>query len=562
MILAPDLVARPDTIGRSILEAARNWPDRQAFIFGDRHADHAEIARQTVSCARNLMALGVVRGEHVGILMPNCWDYAILVGALELIGACAVVLNSRYRGEELEYVIRHAEITVLFVSDAGPNHPDLRGLLVSRFPELAQWRKNEALRIAGAPRLRQVFRFNAPDERSWPTEADFEAGGPRTSPEALAERVAAIEPDDIALIIFSSGTTAQPKACMISHRSVMQVSHGVAERMELTADDVFWNPLPFYHLSSHLPLGACRQVGAAFVSQGHFAPAAALAELEKTGATVCYPAFPALTAALVDHPDFSKRDLSALRIQVTIGAPGLLRKFADAMPHARQVCCYGLTECGGLATMSSPGDTFEQRIATVGKPLPGFSIRIVDPETLEDVPPGERGEILIKGPIFSGYFRDEEQTAKVLVQGGWLRSGDAGWIDGNGLLAYADRLKDMLKIGGENVAAAEVESFLARHPKIRMVQVIGAPDDRLAEVVAAYVELNSGESMSRNEVIEYCAGGIASYKIPRYVRFVTEWPMSATKIQKFRLARNFAQDEKIDVAAFLNRPGPAGSPGD
>lgn len=551
MPTSADFTAQADTLGHVILEAGRRWPGRAAFIFGDRQASHAEIADQTIACARGLLGLGIRRGENVGILMPNSWDYVILSSALTLIGAGAVVLNARYRGDELEYVVRQAEITVLFTTADGRDRLDLRALLVSRFPELGTWSKDQPLALGNAPSLRKVFIFNSGDEDRWPTAADLAHAGNGIDNAKLGSRIAAVTPDDPALVIFSSGTTAQPKACLVSHRSVVRVSAAIGERLRLSAEDVFWNPLPLYHLSSHLPLNACRQSGAAFVSQSHFEPAAALAELERTGATICYPAFPALTAGLIDHPDFRKRDLSRLRIQLTIGAPGLLRKFSEAMPQATQIACYGLTECGGIATMSSPDDTLEQRIGRVGRPLRGFEVRIADPETLEPQPDGTRGEILIRGPIFSGYFGDPEQTAKVLLPDGWVRSGDAGWIDEDGQLAYSDRIKDMLKIGGENVAAAEIESFLALHPKIKMAQVIAAPDDRLVEVAAAYIELNSGEYMTVDDVLEHCAGNIASYKIPRFVRFVSEWPMSATKVQKFRLSESFVPEDRIDVAAYL-----------
>ncbi|MCP5400384.1 MAG: AMP-binding protein [Sphingobium sp.] len=535
------------TIGYSIVDSARRWPSRTALILGEQQADYDEFARQALEYARNLTGIGIRRGDHVGILMPNCWDYVLLCGALNLIGACAVVLNARYRGEELRYVVDHAEIKVLFTTDVARRHVDLQGILSECFPELATWDRTKPLAAAGAPQLRQVFLFGASRDAAWPNEADFAEGGAAVQDDELSRIVGAVQTDDTAFVIFSSGTTALPKACMITHRSLCQVSAGIAERLQLTADDVFWDSLPLYHLSSHIPINACRQIGATFVCQTHFDAGGALAEMERVKATVCYPAFPALTSALIDHPDFHTRDLSSLRLQLTIGAPDLLRRFANAIPGARQIACYGLTECGGICTMSSPDDTLDQRVERVGRPLPGFVVRIVDPETVEDMPIGTRGEILVRGPIFSGYFKDAEQSAKVLLSDGWLRTGDAGWIDHDGQLAYADRIKDMLKIGGENVAAVEVESFLTRHPKIKMAQVVAAPDDRLVEVVAAYIELCFGETMSADEVIEHCLGKIASYKIPRYVRFVQEWPMSATKIQKFRLPRDFKLEEKIEI---------------
>ena len=553
MSFALDLPARPNTIGCSILKAAKSWPDQTAFIIGERQANYAEFAHETLLCARGLLALGIQPGEHVGILMPNSWEYAILVGAINMIGACAVVLNARYRGEDLHYVVRHADITVLFITGSMRPYLDLRALLCSQFPELHDWHAGQDLRVAEAPMLRNVFHFNAPDEESWPHEAAFAESSTAISDEMLVKRIEAVSPDDIAMIIFSSGTTAQPKACMISHGVIVEVAGAIAERLDLVEDDVFWDPLPLYHLSSHLPLNACRQVGATFVCQSHFQAGPALEEMERTGATICYSAFPALTAGLIDHRDFNRRNLSRLRLMINIGAPEMLRKFAEAIPQAMQIGCYGLTESGGISTMTSTHDTDEQRVERVGKPLHCHRIRIADPETLEELPIGVKGEIQVAGSIFSGYFKDEEQTAKVLLPGGWLRSGDTGWIDENGHLAYGGRIKDMLKIGGENVAAVEVESFLSRHPKVKMAQVIAAPDSRLVEVVAAFIELKSGETMSEAEVIEYCVGNIASYKVPRYVRFVKEWPMSATKIQKFKLAEGFVPEGKIDIAAYLHR---------
>ncbi|CAH1660500.1 class I adenylate-forming enzyme family protein [Chelatococcus asaccharovorans] len=545
--------AAPSTVGHSILDAADRWPERTAFILAGRSVTYAEFARQTETAARGLLALGIKPGEHVGVLMPNCWDYAVLVGAINMVGAAAVVLNARYRGEDLRFVIAHADITVLFTAGIGRPHLDLRALLCAEFPELARWHGGEPLAIAAAPKLRAVFHFQAPEEEAWATERVFAAGAATVSADILAGRIAAVRPEETALVIFSSGTTAQPKACLISHRTLNDVAGAVAERLGLVQDDVFWDPLPFYHMSSHLPLNACRKVGAAYLCQTHFDAGEALREMEAWGATICYPAFPTLTAAMIDHPDFAHRDLSRLRLMLNIGAPELLRKFAAALPQATQIACFGLTEGGGISVMSSPEETLEQRVTRVGRPLAVHAVRIVDPDTLAEVPAGTRGEILIRGSIFSGYYKEAEQTDKALGADGWLRTGDAGWLDPDGLLVYAGRIKDMLKIGGENVAAVEIESFLVKHPKVKMTQVVAVADDRLVEVAAAFVELKSGETMTADELIAYCAGRIASYKIPRYVRFVTEWPMSATKIQKFKLLESFTPTGKIDVASVLRR---------
>ncbi|HKT72219.1 MAG TPA: AMP-binding protein [Steroidobacteraceae bacterium] len=551
MAAVQGLEARADTVGQGILQAAQRWPDRTAFIFGDRRASFAEFAAQTLVCARGLLAQGVEPGDHVGILMPNNWAYAILAGATNLVGACAVVLNARYRGEDLEYALSHSDISVLFTSGSARPALDLRALLCDQFPEFAAWRQGEPLAVASAPRLRGLFHFDAPDERSWPTESSFAAAARAVSDGELARRIASVAPEDTALIIFSSGTTARPKACMVSHRALLVTAADIAERLELCADDVLWDPLPFYHLSSHLPLNACRRVGAAYVGQSRFEAADALAEMERVGATIAYPAFPALTSTLIDHPDFKTCNLSRLRLMINIGAPDMLRKFSAAIPQAKQVSCYGLTEGGGISTMSSPHDTLEQRVARTGRPLRHHQVKIVDPDTLEELPRGERGEVVLSGPIFSGYYKDDAQTRNVMCGGNWLRSGDLGWLDEEGQLAFAGRHKDMLKIGGENVSAVEVESFLMKHPKIKMAVVISAPDARLTEVVAAYIGLNAGVTMTEAEVMTHCVGRIASYKVPRYVRFVDSWPMSATKVQKFKLVQAFVPEGKIDVDAWL-----------
>jgi acyl-CoA synthetase (AMP-forming)/AMP-acid ligase II len=221
------------------------------------------------------------------------------------------------------------------------------------------------------------------------------------------------------------------------------------------------------------------------------------------------------------------------------------------MPWATHVSCYGLTEASGVPFFNELTDSPQQLSETCGRPFPGVEVRIVDPETLIDVPQGERGEIWLRGfCLFEGYYKDPERTAAVLTSEGWLRSGDIGALDSDGRIIYAGRFKDMLKIGGENVAAVEIEGFLSTHPAIELVQIVGVPDERLVEVAAAFVQLKAGATLSPDEVAGYCVGKIASYKIPRYVRFVESWPMSATKIQKFKLAEGFKPDGLVDVRAL------------
>jgi fatty-acyl-CoA synthase len=318
--------------------------------------------------------------------------------------------------------------------------------------------------------------------------------------------------------------------------------------------DRFWDPLPFFHMSTMLPLAACRAAASTFIAQEHFEPGASLREISEQRATILYPSFPTLANALFEHPDFAARRFEHVRIVNNVGPPDLLRRYAALLPQATHVTAYGLTEAGGVIAFNDLDDTPTQLAETSGRPFDGVEVRIADPDTHAPLPDGEPGEILIRGPtLFSGYYKDAEKTDSTIVADGWLRSGDLGALAEGGRIRYLGRIKDMLKVGGENVAAIEIESYLCTHPSIKVAQVIGVEDARLQEVPAAFVELRDDARLSAREVIRYCVGRIASFKVPRYVYFVTDWPMSATKIQKFRLRERVDPADLIDPKTLENR---------
>jgi acyl-CoA synthetase (AMP-forming)/AMP-acid ligase II len=307
-----------------------------------------------------------------------------------------------------------------------------------------------------------------------------------------------------------------------------------------------------------LPLAACRAVGSAFIGTIAFDAKQALQVLEAERATIAYPVFPTITTALITHPDFAGRDLSSIRVVIDVGPADLLRRYIAAIPQAIHVNCYGLTEATGVPFYSELSDSDEERLESCGRPFTGVEVRIVDPETGEDAPTGEAGEIWLRGPCnFEGYYNDPDRTDEVFAGGGWLKTGDRGKLKPSGHLCYTGRFKDMLKIGGENVAAQEIENFLSTHPAVQIVQIVGVPDDHLQEVAAAFVELRPDAQVQPEELVAYCAGKIATYKIPRYVRFVSEWPLSSTKIQKFKLRDGFVPDGKLDVRAIVRRQSAA-----
>jgi fatty-acyl-CoA synthase len=280
--------------------------------------------------------------------------------------------------------------------------------------------------------------------------------------------------------------------------------------------------------------------GATFISMERFEPDAAFDLIERERATVLYPLFPTITLTLMHHPRFAELDKSRARVVVNVAPPDVQRQIQDAFAPAVLMSAYGITELCGTLVFTELDDPLEARLNTCGTPLPGFDMRVVDGETGEPLPPGVRGELVGRGPSrFDGYYNNPEETARAIDSEGYFHTGDLCSIDDEGRISFHGRLKDMLKVGGENVAAIEIESFLATHPAIKLAQVVGIPDDRLLEVPAAFVELVPGANVTEAEVIAYCKGEIAGFKVPRHVRFVEEWPMSATKVQKFRLRDAF-----------------------
>jgi acyl-CoA synthetase (AMP-forming)/AMP-acid ligase II len=355
---------------------------------------------------------------------------------------------------------------------------------------------------------------------------------------------------DVALMLYTSGTTANPKGCLITHEA--QVRNSIAlgrHRYRLTHADSLWSPLPMFHIAAVLPMLAIFDVGGTFVTMGFFDPGLALRMLEENKVTATYPCFVTIMQGLIFHPDFAKRDLTGIRLMnsnFAVQPAGVAEPIMKAMPDAVQVGTYGMTETSGTVSTGSPEEPEGQRITRLGRPLPGLEVRVADPETGLPVATGTRGELLVRGYcLLEGYYRDPEKTAQALDREGWFHTGDIGSMDEAGTLMFHGRFKDMLKVGGENVAAAEIEAQLQRHPAVKLAQVVGIPDAKYAEVPAAFVELLPDRQATEAELIESCRREIAGFKVPRHIRFVTEWPMSSSKIQKFRLRAALIEELKL-----------------
>ncbi len=288
-----------------------------------------------------------------------------------------------------------------------------------------------------------------------------------------------------------------------------------------------------FHSAFTQPLTGTLHFGGTFISMTHFEPGMALELMAREKVTVAFPAFPTITLQLLHHPRYTADTFKDVRVMLNVGPPEELVAMQALMPHTTQITCFGMSECGGSVAMCSPDDPVALRSQCSGKALPGIEIEVRDPETGETLAPGERGEIVARGRgVFGGYYNDPAKTAAAFWEGGWFRTGDLGVLDAESRIAFHGRLKDMLKVGGENVAAVEIEGYLALHPAVKLAQVVGLPDEKYGEVPVAFVELVPGATTTEAEMIEFCRDEIASFKIPRHVRFVQDWPMGATKILK------------------------------
>jgi acyl-CoA synthetase (AMP-forming)/AMP-acid ligase II len=294
-----------------------------------------------------------------------------------------------------------------------------------------------------------------------------------------------------------------------------------------------------FHIAAVLPMLAIFDVGGTYLTMSYFDAGVALEMLERHEVTATYPSFVTIMQGLIYHPNFAGTNLKRVKLMnsnLAVQPPAVAESIMRAMPQALQVGSFGMTEAAGTVCTGSPNEPESLRITRLGKPLPGLELRIINPESGHDVPTGLRGEVLVRGySVLEGYYKDPEKTAQAIDGEGWFHTGDIGSLDEHGTIMFHGRFKDMLKVGGENVAAAEIESLLGRHPAVKLAQVVGIPDAKYAEVPAAFVELNPGAAATEAELLAFCKAEVASFKVPRVVRFVQEWPMSSSKIQKFRL---------------------------
>jgi fatty-acyl-CoA synthase len=529
------------TIGAALNHAAAEFGERAALIscHQDLRYTYEQLLAQVNRAARALIALGIDRGDRVGIWSANCAEWMVTQYAAAKVGAILVNINPAYRLRELEYALVQSGVSVL-VSARAFRKSDYLQMLLDLAPEIGTASRTP-LDAARLPSLRHVIVLGADAPPGATTWAEFIETADRVPAADLTAREALLQFDDPANIQYTSGTTGYPKGATLSHHNILNNGFFVGEMLRYTHHDRVCVPVPFYHCFGCVMgnLGALTHGAAVVVPSEAFDPEATLRAIETHGCTSIY-GVPTMFIAQLEHPAFGRCRLDSLRTGIMAGAPcpvEVMRQVIDRMHVSEVTICYGMTETSPVSFQSTVNDPMEIRVSTVGRVHPHVECKVVDPDTGAVVPRGVPGELCTRGySVMLGYWDNPEATHAAIDDAGWMHTGDLAVMRDDGNVNISGRIKDMIIRGGENIYPREIEEFLYTHPKVGDVQVIGVPDVKYGEEVCAWVRLREGQEATEHELRDFCRGQIATYKIPRYIRFTTEFPTTVTgKIQKFRM---------------------------
>lgn len=530
------------TIGEQFDDTVERFPDEDALIVHhqQRRYSYRQLQAAVDECARGLMALGVEKGDRVGIWSPNNAEWCITQFATAKVGAILVNINPSYRRHEAHYALQHAGVSVLVIQGWFKTS-DYVAMLSELVPALNQ-PVDGALHDASFPELNHVIclddAYRSPGMKTW---SDLTGRAGQTSGDAYRQRQAALAFDDPINIQYTSGTTGSPKGATLSHHNILNNGLFVARRMGFSSEDRLVIPVPLYHCFG-MVMGnlGCVTHGATMIypSEG-FEPATTLAAVEQEKATALY-GVPTMFIAELEHADFEQFDLSSLRTGIMAGSncPAEVMKQVIERMHMRDVTiCYGMTETSPVSLQTGLEAPLDKRVSTVGTIHPHLEIQLVDPATGQTLPRGEKGELCTRGySVMLGYWNDDEATHKAIDRAGWMHTGDLATMDDEGYVTIVGRMKDLIIRGGENIYPREIEEYLYTHPAISDAQVIGVPDPRYGEEVMAWVKLGEGQQASEDAIRQFCQSGIAHNKVPRYIQLVDDFPMTVTgKIQKYRM---------------------------
>jgi len=525
-----------DTIGAHFELTAQRFADRPALVscHQDVRMTYAQLDAAIDAVASGLLRAGIEAGDRVGIWSPNCAEWLLVQYATAKIGAILVNVNPAYRSHELEYVLRQSGVRVLFSASAFKTS-DYAAMIDEVADDL------DTLE-------RTVF----VDQDEW---QEFVAAA--VDREAIAARMAGLSFDDPINIQYTSGTTGFPKGATLSHHNILNNGFFVTELVSLTPDDLTCLPVPFYHCFGMVMgnLGTLAHGACVVIPSPSFDPVATLEAVAGEGVTSLY-GVPTMFIAMLDHEDFDSFDLSSLRTGIMAGSPcpiEVMKKVVERMNMSEVAICYGMTETSPVSTQTRVDDPLERRVGTVGRVGPHVEVKVVDPDSGLVVERGQPGELCTRGySVMLGYWEDPERTAEAVDRAGWMHTGDLATMDDDGYLNIVGRSKDMVIRGGENVYPREIEEFLYTHQGIADVAVIGVPDERYGEELCAWVIARPGATLQEDAIRQFCRARLAHFKVPRYVLFVDEFPMTVTgKVQKFKMREASIEQLGLEAAAAV-----------
>jgi fatty-acyl-CoA synthase len=536
------------TIPEHFANIVARYPDREAVVSlpQEERFTYQQFSNNIDELARGLLGIGYQKGDRIGIWSTNNAEWLLLQMATARIGAILVNINPAYRPRELTYALQRSEVQGLFVIPSFRSS-DYIAMLVEAIPELKSAKPGE-LQCKEFPALRRVVVYEPSylehtlrPYSGFTTWKEVIELSPAVSMQKLNTITDSLDRDDAINIQYTSGTTGFPKAVVLSHLNILNNAYFSAHAMHFTEQDRLCISVPFYHCFGMVLANLlCFSVGAcAVIPSEHFEPEPVLQAIKKEKCTAIH-GVPTMFIAELEHPRFKEFNLSSLRTGIMAGAPcppALMQRVMEEM-HCREILIgYGETEASPLTHLTTREDSFERRIETVGQNLPHQEVKVVDIASRQTVPVGEVGEICFRGyHIMKGYYGDENATHKAIDENGWLHSGDLGTMDQEGYVKITGRLKEMIIRGGENIYPREIEDYLFTHTKISEVAVFGIPDEYYGEEIMAWIQLHNGETMTADEVRSFCKGNIAHFKIPKYIWFVEDFPMTVTgKLQKYRM---------------------------
>lgn len=545
------------TIGEMLNEIANEYPDNDCLVSipeGIRY-NYRQFKAEVDKIAKAFLALGVKKGDRVAIWSTNNVAWVLTQFATSKIGAILVTINPAYRASELEYALKQSETSTLVLIEEFKSS-DYISILYNVAPFIKGSKPTE-LNSIRFPYLKNVICISQTKYSGMFRWDDFVEMHKKIDDSMLQDIENALDPDDIINIQYTSGTTGFPKAACLTHINILNNGYFVGEAMNFTDKDRLCVPVPFYHcfgmVMSNL---TCISHGACIVIPSpYFDPIAALTAVEKEKCTALH-GVPTMFIAELEHPEFRRFDLTSLRTGIMAGSPcpiEVMKRVNNQMHMSEVTIAYGQTESSPVITQTTPDDSFEYRVETVGKPLPFLEVKIIDPQTCKIVEAGEQGELCVRGySVMRGYYNNIEATQAAIDEAKWLHTGDLAVMTQDGYFKITGRIKDMIIRGGENIYPREIEEFLYTHPSIADAQVIGVPDQKYGEEICAWIKLRDGHTLTEEEVKEYCREKIARYKLPKYIKFVDNFPTTVTgKVRKVEMREISVRELGLGAASKI-----------